>query len=358
MAKLKILSIDGGGSRGIIPATILDCMKNDGIDPYKEFDLFAGTSTGGIINIGLLSGVPIHKLVDLYENKSQEIFDDSWWDNFTDGFGKNLGANYSNKNLKKILIDILGDKTLGDLNEELLERVTDEDDKYDLVKKLMVCSFHLNPKPHRGNKNFRPKVYHSSYLKHANLKLWELALMTSAGPTYFPIYKSHIDGGVALNNPSMAALSFAINKQTTSNDENDYRYPNGVNKGLGKDIENISLLSLSCGTANKDFISKKRLGRKDSVDWGNLDWVSYLPDLLTTANMQTTEYYIEQLLHKSQYLRIPLLFDDNRAPKSIRNEKLGLDVTKKTHLLGMKEFAKKMYIHYKDAIIRLLEDNE
>ena len=51
---LKILSIDGGGTRGIIPATILDCIYNDfGKTPLDLFDLFAGTSTGGIICIGL-----------------------------------------------------------------------------------------------------------------------------------------------------------------------------------------------------------------------------------------------------------------------------------------------------------------
>jgi uncharacterized protein len=77
----RILALDGGGSRGIIPATILDCLqKETGINPLEHFDLIAGTSTGGIIGIALAAGISPAELVDLYLNKSGEIFSENWLD--------------------------------------------------------------------------------------------------------------------------------------------------------------------------------------------------------------------------------------------------------------------------------------
>ncbi len=94
----RILSIDGGGTRGVIPATLLDALQQTtGQHPTELFDLFAGTSTGGIICIGLAYGLEPAQLVDLYLNQSGKVFHDTRLDDLRDGFGKNFGADYSHQ---------------------------------------------------------------------------------------------------------------------------------------------------------------------------------------------------------------------------------------------------------------------
>ena len=119
MSQLKILSVDGGGTRGIIPATILHrIFEETGKHPTEIFGLMAGTSTGGILCTGYAFGISTSEMLDLYFTKSSDIFHDSGWDDIRDGFGKNLGADYSNKKFKKILQKIFNDSTLKDIRDK------------------------------------------------------------------------------------------------------------------------------------------------------------------------------------------------------------------------------------------------
>ncbi len=201
MKKLKILSIDGGGTRGIIPATILNCIYEEtGNDPIDLFDIFAGTSTGGILILSLAVGQKTYDIVNLYQEKAKEIFKDNKIDDIRD-IGNLIGAQYSNTNLREILEEIYKNRTMGDINND-----------YNGEKKFIIPTFWLNPKDEEGRySNFRPEVFNSYYIKCNNEKLIDLALRTSAGPTYFPMHQNYIDGGVAINHPAMAAVAFAIN---------------------------------------------------------------------------------------------------------------------------------------------------
>jgi uncharacterized protein len=340
MAAFKILSIDGGGTRGVIPATLLACITRDtGKHPMELFDLVAGTSTGGIIGIGLAAGKEPQTLVDLYLHKSKEIFYDTGWDDLRDGFGKNTGADYSNHRLKKILEAEFGRMTLGEVHDRHQDKV------------LMVASFDLSPQDNGKTVNFRPVVYNSSFLKHRDEKLVDIALRTSAGPTYFPIYQQkYIDGGVAMNHPAMAAVAFAINKQEEY-EEQTYRYPDGLKKGLGKNPNDLRVLSLGCGTSNKNFIDPAKVKRGD---WGNLQWVKYLPDLLTESNVQAADYYVRQVVNQQDYKRIQLEFDSREAPSTLKDQTLGLDVKDSKLLKAMQEYAIQMYDQRKAEILAFL----
>ncbi|WP_282018440.1 patatin-like phospholipase family protein [Salegentibacter mishustinae] len=350
MEKLKILSIDGGGTRGVIPATILNLIFEDtNKHPRELFDLLAGTSTGGILCTGYSFGISTKEMLNLYLEKSSEIFYDSGWDDLRDGFGKNLGADYSNKRFKKILEKIFGTKKLSDIREQ----------NSNGKARLMVCSFDLNPVEKGSNSdekpkpiNFRPKVFHSDFLRDQEVSLVDLCLMTSAGPTYFPIYKDHVDGGVSLNNPSMAALAYAINKRNDGMKE--YRHPDGKAKGLGKEIKDVQILSLGCGSSNKNYIPASTIKRKKNGDWGNLQWVKYLPDMLTETNIQASDYYVNQLLGPEQFKRIQLYFDNPDAPKLIRGKSLGLDVKRKDLLEAMVEYAHNIYTKEKSNIFKII----
>ena len=334
---IKILSIDGGGSRGVIPATILDCIyRETGQSPVEIFDLIAGTSTGGILSIGYANGISTGEMVELFLEKSRDIFHDSIADNVHD-FGKNIGADFSNDRLKKILKTLFGNQTLGDTFELL-----------GTEKDLMVCTFHLNPHEDGRPVNFKPIVYHSGFLRDKDLKLVDLALRHSAAPTYFPIYQTHVDGGVALNNPVMAAIAFAINKRT---DGTNHFYPDGKKRGMGRKLSDIKLLSLGTGTSNKDYITPKKIGKGD---WGNLQWIRYLPDLLIESNMQTSLYYVDQLLDDKQYMRVQLYFDREETPEIIKDKVIGPDTTRKDLLLAMVAYAEEYFKKNKKDILELL----
>lgn len=340
--QLNILSIDGGGTRGIIPATILDCIQKDyGKSPLDMFDLFAGTSTGGIICIGLAAGLQPSQLADLYLNNADEIFYETFWDE-VQGLDEYLEANYQNDHFKEILQNLFGDKTLGDLHND--------PNFGGKGKHLMVCSFDLTPdKSSDRNKNYRPVIFNSSFIQCRNTKLVDLALMTSAGPTYFPIYnQKYIDGGVALNNPSMAALTFAINAHQ---DGEDYLYPDGKNKGLHLKFADLQLFSLSTGTGNQNRIEKSKI---KTGNWGNIQWIKYLPDLITETNMQSTIYYVKQVLNDDQLYRIELFFDDENAPAVLKLKPVRLDAKEKPVLEGMQKFAIDTYTKEKNAIAKFL----
>ena len=84
----RILSFDGGGVRGVIPAVVMQRLNE-----------LAGTSTGGLLALGLAYGLPPDTIRHLYESKGKAIFDDTWFDDLVD-LGSVIGADYDIKNLE------------------------------------------------------------------------------------------------------------------------------------------------------------------------------------------------------------------------------------------------------------------
>lgn len=341
----RILSIDGGGTRGILPAVILDCIHKDfGKTPADLFDMYAGTSTGGIICLGLAAGLEPEKLVDLYLNESKNIFHESFFDRLS-GLDEHLRANYQNRRFKKILEEIFGNKTLADLHQ---------DPHFGKKgKEVMVCSFDLSPEREADrNCNYRPVIYHSSFIRDRQETLVDLALRTSAGPTYFPVYqKKFIDGGIAINNPAMAAVAYAVNDSEAKGDDKGKYLENGY-KGLQKDLKNLRVFSLSTGTSNLNRIEESKVG---AGNWGNIQWIKYLPELLTESNVQSTIYYVKNILGNDRLLRLDPDFNDQElAHKSLWNKSIPMDTTDADILNRMMEFAKKLYQKEKKAIVDFL----
>ncbi|MGK0389347.1 MAG: patatin-like phospholipase/acyl hydrolase [Maribacter sp.] len=340
MKTKKILSIDGGGSRGIIPAVILNNIFDDtGIYPTKIFDVFAGTSTGGIIALALSIGVPTSDLVDLYLFKSEQIFADSFWDNVLD-VTHLFGAKYNNDNLKGIADNFFGNMTMEDIHK-----------RHDGKKIFMVPSFTLNPGKDQKKENFRPVVYNSSYIKFRHEKLTNIALRTSAAPTYLPIVeKEFIDGGVAINHPALSALSFAVSKNESSIPK--YRFDAPMKKGLSWDIDTTKILSLGCGTSNNSFITSKLVSKGD---WGLWQWRSHIANLMIESNVQCSEYYVRQLLPQNNYLRLQPDFSEDKCFEELKDTPLDLDVKDVDLLEKLREATNKYYELNKDEIMRIIE---
>lgn len=209
--KIKVLSLDGGGVRGYLTAkilfnieTFLNKKNNEDINIGQRFDLIVGTSTGGIIACALSIGKSAKEIFKLYETLIPKIFIPK-----TKGIFK---PKYSNEILKKELREILGDKTLKDVKT-----------------RLCITSVDVE--------NSSPRLHKSDYFDRNVLrqdeKLIDLALATSAAPTYFPLVNTKhsanlTDGGIVASNPSLVALIDAV--QIADNN-----------------IDNVSLLSIGTG---------------------------------------------------------------------------------------------------------------
>lgn len=280
MAKYRILSLDGGGLRGLITARILQRL-NDHSDTKNfldKVDLIVGTSTGGILALGLAKGLSPEDICQLYIKRGGKIFDDSLLDNILD-LGKVIGAEYSTTDLKRELKKVLGATTLGKLK-----------------RKVAITAFDLdNGAKQRKDRHWKPKIFHNFKGKGNDSKLSALnvALYTSAAPTYFPSVDGYIDGGVFANNPSMVAIAQAISEDNVATER--------------AKLDDIVLLSVGTGYT-PTYIKGQRL------DWGLGQWAKPLVDVLMDGVSGIADYQSRQLLG-DRYLRVQPELPDKPAIK-------------------------------------------
>jgi patatin-like phospholipase/acyl hydrolase len=269
MAPYRILTFDGGGILGLLSITLIERLEKERPGFLSMVDMFAGTSTGGIIALALASGMQPAEVRQMYENLGRQVFKDSILDNVRDG-GQLLGAQYSNKTLKNFLTETFHEKTLGDL-----------------PKKVLISSFDLDNESTQPDvpRTWKAKFFHnfSGQDTDSSEKVVNVALYTSAAPTYFPIIDGYTDGGVVANNPSVCALAQAINPKYGK-----------------KNLRDIRLLSVSTGAQPK-YIDIK------NGDWGLAKWGFKLVNILLEGNVGLADYQCRQILG-NHYLRInPIL---------------------------------------------------
>ena len=266
MAKHRILSFDGGGIRGLVTCVLLERLEAAQPGWLAKADLLAGTSTGGIIALGLAKGLSPAELRALYETNGEDIFDDSWLDNLLD-LGSVIGAEYDNRKLTKLLKQKLGaTTTLGQLG-----------------KKVLIPAFDLDNEDPVG-RTWKPKLFHNvpgTDKDNAELA-YKIALYTSAAPTYFPTVDGYVDGGVYANNPTMCAVTQALDERNTKTVE----------------LKDIVTLSLGTGTS-LEFVAGKDL------DWGYAQWVKPLISLMMDGAMGVADYQAHQLLGKRYHRFAP-----------------------------------------------------
>ncbi|MCI0450735.1 MAG: patatin-like phospholipase family protein [Chlorobi bacterium] len=169
MPKYRILSLDGGGIKGIITAIILKRLSGEpGLEDWlSKADLITGTSTGGLIALGLAKGLALDEIIALYRNKGEEIFDDSWIDNVID-LGKISGADYDITNLTKILRNIFGETKLSELS-----------------RRVLITTFDLdNNESSDSKRTWKPKLFHNfpGSDSDGEQPAYKVGLYTSAAP--------------------------------------------------------------------------------------------------------------------------------------------------------------------------------
>ena len=269
MPPYHILTIDGGGIRGLLTTILLERLEAAVPGFLSRIDLFAGTSTGGILALGLASGVTPTAARGLYEEKGPFVFADTLLDNVRD-LGNAIGAQYGNANLKTVLTEYFGQKTLADLPKKVLISAFDLDNGAD------------KPAPLR---TWKPKFFHNYPGPESDGKerVVDVAMRTAAAPSFFPVYQGYADGGVFANNPSMAALAQALEPNTG-----------------GQNLAEVSLLSLGTGRGNQ-FLTTQ------DADWGWAQWAPHIIDILLGGSSGVAEYECRQLLGARFHRLDPLL---------------------------------------------------
>ena len=187
-APFYVLSIDGGGFRGIFAAHLLKRMEEEmHIDWRHQFGLFAGTSTGSILAAALAVGVSAADMAELYKTHGKAIFRSRIQSRF-DIFNITT-SKYSSKNLKDLLDSVFQDNTLGDITIPLIMPSVDIGN---------------------GCVHVLKSSYHNDFVRDKSVRISDAVLASCAAPTYFnphTINNSYqlADGGLWANNPSLLA---------------------------------------------------------------------------------------------------------------------------------------------------------
>jgi uncharacterized protein len=311
--QLRILSIDGGGIRGIIPAKVLAKIEELTKQPIAGlFDVVAGTSTGGILALGLTcpgpDGAPLHPasdLVDLYVKRGPAIFARTWLTEEE----KYVEPKYKAAALELALAEYLQDARLKDA-----------------VTRVTVTAYETERRKPFFFRSFRAAKDPAKY----DYFMRDVARATSAAPTYFapqrvdarppPDYYSLVDGGVFANNPGMCAYVDAL-----------------AEIGARPDL---FMVSLGTGSLTRPLQYEEIKG------WGALKWVQPIIDVLMDGVSNATDYQLEQILGKANYYRLQTTLDiakdelDDASSENIRNLELQAEeliTTQEAMLAGLCE---------------------
>lgn len=276
----RILSIDGGGIRGIYPTHILRCIEErHQINLFDTFDMIAGTSTGSIIAAGVATGVHTADIVAMYKEHGARIFRKKRF--FLPGKKlKDLqpifDSIYDAQHLRVVLTEVFQGKRLGDIKKPLLLPATDIGN---------------------GCVHVLKSGYSREFTRDNNVLVKDAVLASCSAPTYFNPHKLDYyllaDGGLWANNPALAAV---IDAQ----------------KRLGIAQDDIQILSIGTGH------SKTMYGTNASRKWGLIngwkhkEFISFILSLQSQSALN----YLNLMLRPEQIKRVdfesdlPLPLDD------------------------------------------------
>ena len=252
---MKVLAVDGGGIRGLIPALVLaEIEKRSGRAISSLFDLVAGTSTGAIIGCALTRPMPMpaDTVAAIYEEEGPQIFDASLLKKFT-SLGGVIDERYDARELVRSLQRHLGDSRLGEAVTGILVTTYDLEARQALVLR-----------------------------RDDDVSMVDAAHASSAAPTYFePVRlgaRTLIDGGVFAINPAMLAFAEAAG--------------------------HIDVL-VSLGTGEHT----RRLPYNEVKDWGQIEWARPILDVVFDGSADAINSVLERLVD-DRYIRLQTQLDE------------------------------------------------
>lgn len=298
----KILSIDGGGIKGLYSAKVLSVFE----ETYNtfcsdHFDLICGTSTGGIIALAVSLRIPMNETVCFYQKYGPTIFSQKKKKLAINDFLLSIkqalfGSKYSQKQLKMALVNTFGDHVIGDSHNL-----------------LCIPAYNLTVAA--------PRIFKRDYgvLNQDNKKKYvDVALATAAAPTFLPIVEienlMYADGGLYANNPTLIGLSEAL-----------FKWIKPIKERNDNDYDGVQILSISSfekasgevpGNMNRSF----------------LNWKDTLFDSYTIGQNKSTQFFLNVVkdhldfeLEITRVVNDPISANqsqisemDNASPKAIK----------------------------------------
>ncbi|XP_010112647.2 patatin-like protein 2 [Morus notabilis] len=404
---ITVLSIDGGGVRGIIPGVCLDFLESElqklEKDPNARladyFDVISGTSTGGLIS-AMISAPgddkrPLYaaeKIVPFYKENCPKIFPNSGnWSEPNKTFAgemllkitetwEEIGQTSVTEAYDAKFEEIGGVKKPyydGKYLHQLAKKILGEKRLHDTLTKVVIPAFDI--------KKLSPVVFSSYQVdndqnKFLDALLSDICISTSAAPVYLPAYEfsnegvefNMIDGGVAANNPTVAAITEAVKRRSEDIEKDEKKL----------DVNSFRLVVLSLGTCQH---KTEKYNVKMANNWWAVNWLINplwkfwkadhpLPEILFDANSDMIDYYctmfFESFHNAENFLRVQddklpedLAAMDNGSPANLEKlEKYAKDLlnkpvtyfnpvtfersevdTAETYAEALKMFAKKLY---------------
>lgn len=294
---IRILAIDGGGVGGVIPARVLEYLHAKRDRLIEQADLIAGTSTGGLIALGLARGFSPAQLRELYQQQAQFIFSPGrrrwpiWWP---------VRAKFSPDGLRRAVEKIAGKTTLGELTyKPVLVPVTAmrrADGSHRPAGIFLSTAYRLtHPSRHRELEKYASSRW----------SCLDVALATAAAPTYFPAHEVADprpnskakwlcwDGGIVANNPGLAAVGEVLRLHLGERDK-DVRHDQ-------TQTPDIIVLSLGTGYRNINI---------NAGDWGLAQATRSVIATLLDANVGSAAFLLRQFLgERALRISVPLNSD-------------------------------------------------
>ncbi|KAK6923018.1 Patatin-like phospholipase domain [Dillenia turbinata] len=335
---ITILSIDGGGIRGLIPGVILGYLESqlqeiDGPEARLAdyFDVIAGTSTGGLITAMLAA--PNEKNRPLFAAKDIKNF---YFGNCPKIFPQRSGLFAKMMTTIKVMF---GPKYNGKYLHKLVRNILGETRLHQTLTNVVIPTFDI--------KLLQPIIF-SSYLVPVtpilDAKLSDICISTSAAPTFFPSYNfknkdskgnerefNLVDGGIAASNPTLVAIGDVTMQVTKKNPDFFPIKP--------MDYGRFLVISLGCGSSK----SVHKYNARTSAKWGVMGWLynnssTPLVDAYNSASADMVDFHncvvFEALHSQDNYLRI----DDDTLSGTVTS----VDVSTKKNMDSLVKVAEKL----------------
>ena len=329
----RILSIDGGGIRGIIPAKILALLEEElgrrDMSPHicDYFDMICGTSTGGIIAIGLGLGMSASDILKLYIDNAEAIF--------------------PHKSGRIKLCNIFGGKSLYE-RDVLKGLISDAYDTAAAVSPARLGHSHTRLcipvyDAHKGAMHVFKTSHHPELIREYQMPAVDVAMSTAAAPVYFdsygfeycPIkggqkmtYSNIIDGGIMANNPTLIGYTEAV-------------------QALNVPVDNLAILSLGTGTNLLSDLPKTLTAKY----WLYENRRFRLYDLISSAQADYTSNLMKFYQRGIGNSGPPMFIYDRLQHSFNSNDEVGMDDSSPQTLKHLENIGQELYGDYATSLL-------